>query len=436
MRTRRNPQAVLIVLLLVLSLIAIWELNQRANPVSTGPTNAIPTAPGGSPTPIHTSDLPAPISSPVSIAARYSFAGTGSLNVARQGHTATLLSDGRVLIAGGLVFDQNQNDVTLANAELYDPATGAFSYTGSLLTPRANATATLLPDGRVLIVGGQQALSESPWHQVLASAEVYDSVSGKFSYTGSLHSPHAGQSATLLSDGRVLITGGESDIGAYTYDAELYDPASGQFTALPQSPLSSYRAGVGVVLNNDEVLTLGFNYSGSEDVLGQIYDPVKGTFSLLSAGPLTLYSTARAAKLADGRVLMVNGNAPGDSTAKAAEIYDPVSDTYSLTGVQIGLADFSDLVVLPSGRALLVAGVIWPIWPAADPQSLPVWDHGAEIYDPVSNTFSALSPTSESHYNGTATLLDDGRVLIVGGGDYSADNLASSAAELLSDDQP
>jgi hypothetical protein len=353
--------------------------------------------------------------------------------VGRQGATATLLPDGMVLITGGMVFDKNQNDVTLANAELYDPTTGTFSYTGSLLTPRVNATATLLPDGRVLIVGGEQTLSESPWHQNLTSAEVYDPISGKFSDTGSLHTPHACQSATLLPDGRVLITGGESYLDTYTYDAELYNPSDGRFSVLPQSPLSSYIAGPGVVLNNGQVFSLGFDYSGSEDAFGQIYDPTKGTFRLLGAGPLTLYSTAKAAKLADGRVLIVNGNAPGDPTSKAAEIYDPISGTYSLTGAQISQADFRDLVVLPSGRVLLVSGVIES---AGGEQSPPVWDNVAEIYDPISNTFAVLPSTSESHYNGTATLLNDGRVLIIGGGNYSSDNLASRAAEMLSSDRP
>ena len=118
---------------------------------------------------------------------------TGSLNTARTFHTATLLPDGEVLVAGG----EDSNSNRLANAELYDPTTGTWTATGSLNTARSGHTATLLPDGKVLVAGGFESESDN----FLASAELYDPATGSWTATGSLNTARAGQTATLLPDG-------------------------------------------------------------------------------------------------------------------------------------------------------------------------------------------------------------------------------------------
>jgi hypothetical protein len=154
------------------------------------------------------------------------FAATGSMTTARVDQTTTLLSDGRVLIAGGFGV-QGGPLVGLASAELYDPKTGKFSPTGSMTTARVSQTATLLSDGRVLIAGGSDLRfiaggSDIPGDSLaggsLASAELYDPKTGTFSPTGSMITARGGQTATLLSDGRVLIAGGSDS------SAELYQP--------------------------------------------------------------------------------------------------------------------------------------------------------------------------------------------------------------------
>jgi Kelch motif len=136
------------------------------------------------------------------------FVPTGKMTIPRWLHTATLLKDGRVLIAGG-EYAPNPNGLpTQASAELYDPSTGSFSITGSMTTPREVHTATLLPDGRVLIAGGRQYIGDGRLITILASAELYDPVTGTFTATGDMIEAQTSHAATLLNNGKVLINGG------------------------------------------------------------------------------------------------------------------------------------------------------------------------------------------------------------------------------------
>ena len=146
------------------------------------------------------------------------FTATGSMRVMRRCHTATLLRNGKVLVAGGLIRSDR-----LSSADLYDPSTGRFTPTGSLGTARFEHTATLLGNGKVLIAGGYSS-------ERLSSAELYDPSTGLFTATGSLGAARSLHTAALLGNGKVLITGGNGNDG-FLSSAELYDPSTGRFTA-------------------------------------------------------------------------------------------------------------------------------------------------------------------------------------------------------------
>src|SRR5919109_1157072 len=191
----------------------------------------------------------------------------GNIIDGREQHTATLLADGQVLVAGSCSLA-----CAIANAELYDPATRTWVATGSMINARNSHTATRLSNGRVLVAGGGGPLT--------ASAEIYDPASGTWAATGSLTVARLGHTATLLNDGRVLVAGGNGGSGRIS-SAEIYDPASGTWAAT--GSLTVARLGhTATLLNDGRVLVaggfVGVN-TGTITNRAEIYDPVSGTWS-------------------------------------------------------------------------------------------------------------------------------------------------------------
>jgi hypothetical protein len=187
---------------------------------------------------------------------------TGSLNTARAQHTATLLQNGMVLVAGE--SHATPFPTALASAELYDPESGAWTATGSLNSARDNHTATLLQNGMVLIAGGYPDIT-------LVSAELYDPASGTWTATGSLNTARYLHTATLLQNGRVLVTGGETNIIGALASAELYDPASGTWTTTGSLNTARYLH-TATLLQNDRVLITG----GFNNIIGALASTEKG----------------------------------------------------------------------------------------------------------------------------------------------------------------
>jgi len=305
------------------------------------------------------------------------------------GYSAALLADGRVLVVG---------DTGTPAEALFDPATGRFSITGSLSTRRANATATRLRDGRVLVAGGDNDTG------LLASAELYDLATGKFSSTGSMLSPREFDTATLLEDGRVLILGGIGK-GGYLASAELYDPATGRFSSAGNTLRPLGEGSTATLLLDGLVLIAGGDGSSpnaTPTAAAELYDPASGKFS--STGSMTTPRAFHTATLlTDGRVLLAGGE-NGSGFNSSAELYDPASGTFGATGSLSGARQNHVAALLHDGRVLVAGG------------DLGTGNRlvSAELYDPATGRFSPTGAMTAERVGLTATLLLDGRVLVVG----------------------
>lgn len=316
---------------------------------------------------------------------------TQPLHVARSLHTATVLLDGRVLIAGGMVSEGRGLD----SAELFDPDTESFKLTGNLRSRRLEHSATLLMDGRVLIAGG--------WDRnVLDTAELFDPESGTFSETGQMTTPRSGFTATRLQNGTVLFTGGyDNRTRQFLSSAEIYDPDTGVFAAVGAMH-SARLAHTAILLNDGSVLIAGGGTFDDVWDTAERYDPQTGTFT--SAGNLLAprYKHA-AALLPDGDVLILGGADQQDWTGQytSAEVYDLEADRFipaaTLEGERFKLRDA--VTVLANGHILVAGG-----------------NALVEVYDPQMDVFHAIEGMlDESLFYSTAVTLNDGLALITGG---------------------
>ena len=329
------------------------------------------------------------------------FIPTGSMSEARSQHTATLLNDGRVLITGGV------GDSVLSSAELYDPARGMFTPTGSMRNARWGHTATLLEDGRVLVAGG--------WND--PTAEIYDPATGTFTLTGSLLEVQGGHAAILLPNGKVLIAGGERAVQPVptAARAELYDPLTGIF-----SFAENYAEG-GTLYPSGGPIWPTMNRLADGRILiiaenpPEIYDPFTGSFSITGAMVESSYAYGvewhAATTLRDGAVLLTGGSDDISCGGFAsAEIYDSSTSKFSVVGPMTQARDIHTSTRLPDGTVLLTGGGEgWCGMPTHDT---------AELYMPSSRSFVAAGHMTHSRTLHTATLLNDGTVLIAGGSSY------------------
>src|SRR6266566_3132046 len=279
---------------------------------------------------------------------------TGSLKTARFHHTATLLPDGRVLVVGG-----EQAHTPLASAELYDPATGTWSATGSLNTARLSHTATLLPNGKVLVAGGGETDLYS------ASAELYNPATGSWSPTGSFDTGRIFHTATLLANGKVLVAGGRDPRLVELASADLYNPATGTWSATGSLNTARYDH-TATLLRNGMVLVAG----GNPDELdsAELYDPATGTWSVtdsLNDGRADHVETL----LPNGMVLVAGGT---NFEIDTAELYDPATGTWSLTGSLNTMRKDHAATLLLNGMVLVTGGAL------AHKAALAT----AELYDP------------------------------------------------------
>ncbi|HEV8586543.1 MAG TPA: carboxypeptidase regulatory-like domain-containing protein, partial [Methylomirabilota bacterium] len=402
------------------------------------------------------------VSGPTATAELYdSFTGAvstaGSLGTGRQWHGAVLMPSGKVLVAGGNNSASGHWDIQssfLSGAEVYDPATNAFTpttamgaprsmtsavalwtgeimmagggpntaelycpqmpgplgtfATGSLGTGRHSHTATLLPNGKVLITGGSPTGGNSA--PSFDSAEIYDPATGTYAPTRDqfgnitkMTTARAAHTATLLPNGKVLIAGGQNMPNFPSYAiaaAELYDPVTGTFT--PTGSLNTARTyATATLLGNGKVLiAAGLNYFGTPDS-AELYDPATESFT--SVGGLSGRYVHAAARLGDGRVLIMGGRGPVSGTPfSSAQIYDPVTNTFTSVASLVTARAGHTATLLPTGKVLVVGGAA---------------DGSAELYDPVADSFSKLAQPPGYVSGAAAVLLPSGEVLIAGGTD-------------------
>ena len=323
-------------------------------------------------------------------------ANAGSLKPAapmfepRSGHTATLLPDGRVLIAGGMRGNQD----FYKSAELYDPATGKFQPTGEMHQRRVGHIAVLLPTGKVLVAGGWVGDGGTD------SAELYDPATGQFALIAKMSSPRGRPIATLLDNGDVLIAGGEKRNNESLASAEIFHVKTLSFQ--PTGSMHHARVShTATVLNDGRVLIAG-GFADNVEAGAELYDPKSGTFA--ETGSM---STARckhtAGLLPDGKVLIAGGSESRgwDRNLNSAEIYDPHTGKFAaaspMNDSRFKLPD--EAVQLATGKLLVAGG-----------------SKQLEVFDPSSGKFMvAAGEMSDPWHFMTETKLHDGSVLLAGG---------------------
>jgi N-acetylneuraminic acid mutarotase len=337
----------------------------------------------------------------------------GDLITARTGHSEKLLPNGKVLVAGGYVPapDGQLLSQPLSSAELYDPARGTWSSTGSLNVPRVEFTATLLENGKVLVVGGGEGYE-------LNSAELYDPATGTWSLTGSLNVARSYHAATLLENGKVLVEGGPNS------SAELYDPATGTWSLTGFLNVGRHFHTATLLPNGKVLVVGGYTSDGFVGPAGyltsaELYDPATGAWSL--TGSLNgAYYWHTATLLENGKVLLVGSL--WFETSKTTELYDPATGKWTLTGPLNAGRVYHAEILLPNGNVLVMGGYDHPS---------NTYYNSVEMYHPDTGTWSFVANLKTSRL-ASATLLLNGKVLVVG----SRDTWSISSSELYDTDAP
>ncbi len=334
------------------------------------------------------------------------FHPTGNPGVDRSKHTATLLADGKVLLVGGSrLFGYP------SNCEVYDPTVGTFKTVGPSMPMTSGQTATRLQNGKVLLAGGGSGVAIDGVELPLASTLTFDPTSATFSGGPVMGTARAYHSATLLPNGQVLIAGGLGLFNSNTIplsSAELYDPVTN--TCKPTGSMVNVRSGfnsgyTAMLLANGKVLIIGDDRGTTS---AELYDPTTGTFT--STGSTTasrLYLSATVLK--DGKVLVVGG----PSTA-IVDLYDPATGSFTPKG------SFDEMVG-PHTATLLLDGTVLFAGGGRDGGYYGGGSAYAWRYDPTDNSIRDTGSMMTPRQYQSATLLPDGKVLIAGGQVASAE---------------
>ena len=348
-----------------------------------------------------------------------SFFPTGSLQTARGFHTATLLNSGQVLVAGGANKASDPNCVGgIVSAELYDAYAVATTPTGSMAAARYSHTATLLPNGNVLVAGGfgDTTDCQGVGAQAQNTAELYNPDKGSFSVTGNMSIPRGGHTATMLTEGKVLIAGGADQGvgGAGSPTAELYDPSTGAFTQTGSMAVARFRHTATLLKDGKVLITGGVPLDSSIPTsTAELYDPATGIFTA-TGGMSTAREEHAATLLDDGTVLITGGqstvmNSNNLQLTATAEIYNPTTGLFAPTGSMTEARNLHTATLLMDGTVLIAGG--------GNNSAT------AELYDLTPNSFTKTGGMEfgRAGHTATAMSLPDGifSVLVVGGGSFN-----------------
>jgi hypothetical protein len=328
----------------------------------------------------------------------------GPMTIRRWSHTATTLSDGRVLVTGGRTGSTPTTGIVLATAEIYDPITNTWTETaGPMNVARRSHTATLLPDGRVLIAGGGNGVSTFT-QQPIQSVELFDPATGLFTLVGNMITKRLGHSAHLLRDGTVLLAAGSEGTGTFypTTAAEIFNPADNSFTSV--GPMNySHLAQLPGELRDGRIVFGSSYYNPPHNSTGgiitdesEIFDPVTKIFTPID--PMVKKRIDIGAQgLLDGSLLVAGGVSTrvgaGNLTffQNSSEVYDPASGQWKLSGIMsTGRDEFSGLL-LDDGRVMISGGFVSP---------------GAVLLNTVEIYTPGLTPQINGLYNVVGDLPD------------------------------
>ena len=323
------------------------------------------------------------------------WSATGSMANQRAGQTATPLPNGNVLVAGGFLTNPSA-PVAVTSAELYNSTTGTWSSTTAMHQPRFYHTATLLPDGQVLVVGGKTNNSIYS----LATAELYNPATATWTFTGSMSTQRDSHTATLLPNGRVLVAGG-GGVSGYQSSAEIYDPASGMWSATGSMSNVHYAATANLLTNGEVLVAGGVNASGQITNRCDLYYPATGAWS----NAATLNTSRRwhtASLLPNGNVL-VTGGSDGAANLGTCEVYNPISNLWSFTGPLITARVSHRAATLVDGKILVAGGY----------NAVPFTN--SEVYDSATGVWTATGPAVDVCSDCSITPLLNGKLLMTGG---------------------
>jgi N-acetylneuraminic acid mutarotase len=344
------------------------------------------------------------------LAASGTWSAAASLHNARDGHTATLLSNGNIVVAGG----ENNNSV-MASTEVYSPLTSSWTNSGNLNVARSNASALLLPSGMVLVAGG---CVSNCLGATTASAELYSSVSGKWSSTGSMAKARTYFGMVLLPSGKVLAAGGCTGLNAngcsgVTAKAEIFDPSTGKWAATG-SMIAARGNLTATLLPSGKVLVAG-GINGANNPIGsaELYDPSTGKFT--ATGKLiTARDEHTAVLLSTGNVLVAGGeNAAGVTTSKT-ELYNPSTGKWTATG-NLNTSRLEHTSTMLANGNVLIAGGNNVTSTATTVLS------SAELYSPATGKWTNTGSMSNARVGHTSTLMVSGMVMAASGSDANND---------------